>query len=302
MKIALCIIIGILLLVSAVLLLKLRQRERQLRLFTQQLKEIREQKQDRLIRVELFDGDTVELARELQAYVDEEQLLIRKAEEERQAVQTMVAGISHDFRTPLTAASGYMQMAAQDPGLSERNSLYLEKAIAKTDYLKELSDEFFALSLVESKGDEERKLLSMKRMLEDVTLSQHDWITASNTGFSADITEDSCDIYADEVDMLRLLENLYSNARKYTKSRMHICLEKKEDKSIELTFSNDSDQLSAADIGTVFEPFHRNASGDTPGSGLGLYIVKRIVEKYRGHISARINEAGDFEIRFSLPA
>ncbi len=295
----LIVISVILFAVSVVLAVRFMRQRRQLRLFTQQLKEIRREKQNRLIRVESFDTDTVELAKELQAYVEEEQILLKKAQEERQAVQTMVAGISHDFRTPLTAAGGYLQMIAQDKGLSERSSSYLEKAMAKTDYLKELSDEFFALSMVESKSDEEKVKLSLKRLLEEVTLSQYEWIEAAGIDFSADITEESCEIFASEVDLRRLLENLYSNARKYTGNRMRIRLSRKPEEGIELLFSNDSRQLFT-DPEDVFKPFHRSASGDTPGSGLGLYIVKRIVEKYRGEISAGTCQDGDFEIRINF--
>lgn len=91
-------------------------------------------------------------------------------------------------------AVGYMQMVAQDTGLSEHSQTYLEKAISKTSYLKELSDEFFALSLVEGK------------------------------------------------------------------------------------------------------------EGETPGNGLGLYVVKRIVEKYDGSITAKIGGDGEFEILITLPS
>ncbi|MBR4733423.1 MAG: HAMP domain-containing histidine kinase [Lachnospiraceae bacterium] len=280
----------------AVLVIRLVRRRRQLALFTRQLKEIREQKQNRLIRVEQFDKGTVELAKELQAYVDEEQTLIKKAEEERQAVKTMVAGISHDFRTPLTAASGYMQMIAQDQGLSPRSCSYLEKAMAKTTYLKELSDEFFALSLVEGKTEELSKL-SLKRMLEEVTLAQYEWIEEAGIEFHADVAEDGCELSAVEVDILRLLENLYSNAKKYARGRISIRLTKMEENGIELVFSNDGELLTEMDVNSIFQPFYRSASGDQPGSGLGLYVVKRIVEKYNGKISASINENGDFEIR-----
>ena len=186
------------------------RRRRQLCLFTKQIKEIRDQKTNRLIRVEEFDQETSALAMELQAFIDEEQLLMKQAEEERQAVKTMVAGISHDFRTPLTSAMGYLQMAMQDQELSEKSRSYLEKAISKTTYLKDLSDEFFALSVIEGKESEKAEMLSLKHMLEDVTLSQYEWIEAAGIAFSADVTEDSCDILASEVDMLRLLENLYS--------------------------------------------------------------------------------------------
>ena len=294
------IIISVLLVVSAALAIKLVQQKRQLRLFIQQLKEIREERQERLIRVEGFDRESLDLAKELQQYVEEEKKLILEAEADRQAVKTMVAGISHDFRTPLTAAMGYLQMIGRDDALSENSGLYLDKAQAKMSYLRELSDEFFALSMIESSNDEDRVKLSMKRLLEEVALSQHEWIEKAGLTFTADVTEEGCDIYASEVDIRRLLENLYSNARKYALSRMYLSLKPVEDKAFELSFSNDSCLVQETDISDVFVPFHRGTSGNAPGSGLGLYVVKRIVEKYNGEISAQINDAGDFEIKIII--
>ena len=294
------IIISVLLVVSAALAIKFVQQKRQLRLFIQQLKEIREERQERLIRVEGFDRESLDLAKELQQYVEEEKKLILEAEADRQAVKTMVAGISHDFRTPLTAAMGYLQMIGRDDALSENSGLYLDKAQAKMSYLRELSDEFFALSMIESSNDEERVKLSMKRLLEEVALSQHEWIEKAGLTFTADVTEEGCDIYASEVDMRRLLENLYSNARKYALSRMYLSLKPVEDKAFELSFSNDCSLGQETDISDVFVPFYRGSSGNVPGSGLGLYVVKRIVEKYNGEISAQINDAGDFEIKIII--
>ena len=286
MDIIYIVIIIILLAVCAALFVCLLQHKRQLISFTLQLKEIREEKQNKLIRVEGFDKETVAIAKELQAYVEEERKLLEEAGKERQTVQTMVAGISHDFRTPLTAASGYMQMIAEDKELSDKNRVYIEKALNKTEYLRELSDEFFALSLVDGR-DEEYSQISLRRMLEEVTLSQYKWIEDNGIDFSADICEDACEIRANEVDMMRLLENLYSNARKYVKSRIRIRL-KKDDRVI-LEFENDSDVLVGVNAEDVFKPFHRAATGDIQGSGLGLYIAKRIVEKYGGTIAADID-------------
>ena len=69
-----------------------------------------------------------------------EKELLEKAKEDRQSVKMMVAGISHDFRTPLTAAMGYMQMVRRSPEITEKNGEYLDIAIDKTKYLKDLSD------------------------------------------------------------------------------------------------------------------------------------------------------------------
>ena len=309
-------IIVLLLIIIAILMIRLIRQAKQLKSFTEQLSEIRTENQNRLVNVDSFGKGYVGLAKELQQYVEDEKRLIEKAEEDRQSVNMMVAGISHDFRTPLTAATGYLQMAQQNIEkqmelekaqlqnvsqlqdslkLSDQNAEYIDTAQTKIKYLRELSDEFFTLSLIESSGGEELKKLSLKKLLEEVTLSQYDWIKKRELDFSADITEDPCDIRASEVDILRLFENLYSNARKYAKSKLHVEL-KKSASEIVLSISNDTDIIKIEDIDNIFKPFHRATSGEAEGSGLGLYIAKRIVEKYGGIINASI-ENGIFTIK-----
>ena len=285
--------------VIGVLAAKVMINEKQLRSFKDQLHEIRTENQNRLITVDNFGKGYTDLANELQQYVEDEKKLIEKAEEDRQSVNMMVAGISHDFRTPLTSATGYLQMAQQSGGITGQNAEYVDTALRKMQYLRELSDEFFTLSLVDSPQKEEVKAVSLKRLFEDITLGQYDWIEKRGLEFSADITDDSCDIRAVEVDMIRLLENLYSNARKYTKSRLKVSMQRSDAAGTELTISNDTDIIRSEDIDDIFKPFHRTASGEAEGSGLGLYIARKIVQKYGGSITAALND-NVFTIRILL--
>lgn len=271
-----------------ILVAKIVINEKQLKSFKDQLHEIRTENQNRLISVESFGKGYTELAKELQQYVEDEKKLIEKVEEDRQSVNMMVAGISHDFRTPLTSATGYLQMAEESGELSGKNAEYVDTALRKMRYLRELSDEFFTLSLIESSKRDESEILSLKKHLENVTLDQYEWIEKRGLEFTADIGDDACEINAVEVDILRLLENLYSNARKYAKSRLRVEL-KKSDKII-LRLSNDTDIIRSEEIENIFKPFHRASSGEAEGSGLGLYVAKRIVEKYGGEIRASMEE------------
>ena len=158
------ILVAALLLIIVGLLLRMNLYKKQLHSFTEQLRFFRKEKKDGLISVESFGKDYIDLAKELQQFVDEEQELIEQSEKDRQSVKHMVAGISHDFRTPLTSAMGYIQLAEKDESVSEETAASLRKAYDKTKYLKELSDEFFALSVMENRSEEELTELSFKKL------------------------------------------------------------------------------------------------------------------------------------------
>ncbi|SNU05862.1 Signal transduction histidine kinase [Lachnospiraceae bacterium] len=292
------ILVSVLFLIVVALILRIINYKKQLHSFTKQIHNLRTEKKDGLISVDNFDEDYINLAKELQQYVDEGHELIEQSEKDRQSVKHMVAGISHDFRTPLTAAMGYIQLAEKDEGLSVENAENLKKAYDKTKYLKELSDEFFALSLMENRPEEELTEISFKRLLENVTLEQYEWIGKTDIKFEADITDDSCMIRAAEVDMTRLLMNLYSNAKKYAKSSIKVSLKKGESDLI-LVIENDMDKDTVIDERRVFEPFHREYVGEQGGNGLGLYITKRIVENYGGKIMAE-KRADIFSVKVFL--
>ena len=280
----------ILALMVMILIGQVKMNKKQIESFTNQLHEIRTENQNTLISVDSFSREYVELSKELQQYVDDEKRLIEKAEEDRQSVSMMVAGISHDFRTPLTAATGYLQMAQQSGKLPKEEAEYVDTALRKMKYLRELSDEFFTLSLIDKPEEDEESTVSLKRILEDVTLGQYEWIEKRGLEFSSGISEDPCEICASEVDIIRLLENIYSNARKYAKSYLHVELTKPEVGKMVLSVSNDTDIIKSEDVDSVFKPFHRAASGEAEGSGLGLYIAKKITEKYGGEITAELDE------------
>lgn len=294
------ILVAVLVIVITVLLLRIRIYKNQIRSFTKQMHDMRTERQDGLINVDTFGKDYVELANELQRYVDEEQKIIEKSEMDRQSVKNMVAGISHDFRTPLTTAMGYIQLVQKDESLSQENVDNLGKAYEKTRYLKELSDEFFALSVMENRKDEEMEEISFKKLFENVTLEQYEWTQKAGVKFSADVTEDPCMITASEVDMTRLLMNLYSNAKKYAKSSIRVEL-KKEDTGFSFIIENDYPEEIEMDVKRVFEPFHREYVGEQGGNGLGLYVTKRIVENYGGTITAD-KTADTFRIQVVVPA
>ena len=329
--IILYIVIIALLAVSTLLGIKLRKRGRQLRLFTEQLKEIREERQERLIRVESFDEEIIALAKELQQYVEEEKKLLSEADEERQAVKTMVAGISHDFRTPLTAADGYLQMAGeliQKGNMSREDMEELKNDLKivseRLRYLRSLSDEFFEVTYLDAKKELPLSEVRFDTVLSEVLLGQYDRMQEKQIEMRMDIPEEQMPVRADRHYLERILENLFSNAAKYAKSYLELRVERTgvKDKTagmqnktvnqgvtqekdikaptITLYMRNDVDETFQTDTEHIFEPFYRAKGRSGPGTGLGLYVCKELADAMYFELKGEINE-GVFELRLIMP-
>ena len=101
-------VLGLLALVLLVRYLGLRA---ELRAFREQINEIRTTDREQPIKVASFGAPSVELAREINLLVEELRTVANRSAEEERRVRTIMAGVSHDFRTPLTAADGYLQMS-----------------------------------------------------------------------------------------------------------------------------------------------------------------------------------------------
>lgn len=283
---------------SFVLTLKYMSLKRNLRNFSDELEKLKDSNYRQPLKVTDFDKDLVELAVKVNEHTDIQQKLGKEYEDGKKRLGTVISGISHDFRTPLTASLGYLQMMEKSGELSEKNSGYLDIAIQKNKYLKELSDEFFELTKIES-GKEEIQLeeVNLSNILTETILEQHSWIAERNISADLDI-EDGIVINADKRSITRILNNLMSNARKYAADRFGAVL-KREDDRIVLRVYNGVEEDGAIDVDKVFEPFYRMDSRTATGSGLGLYVVKMLCDRADWTVDAEINE-GVFSVEIGL--
>ena len=172
-----------------VCLLHLKMFQRQIRCFTKMTQERISEEMNHPVTVDLFSKEFVELANELNAYTDEQKQISKALREDRQRLKNVVACISHDFRTPLTASLGYLQLLEKSENLTEEERAYLQIVISKNRYLQELSDDFFELALLDSKESNERNTVNLKVLIENVTLEQYDAITGLNLDFQMELPE-----------------------------------------------------------------------------------------------------------------
>lgn len=299
MEIALILLCVCLLVALAGAMIKLAHIKSELKRFSEEVRKLKNIDYEQPVKLTCFDKDVVDLAIAINEHVDIQRALALEYDQANKRLNNVISGISHDFRTPLTASLGYLQMVEKNGSISGKDKEYLDIAIKKNEYLKELSDEFFELTKLENSQDEiTTEKVNLSNLLSECLLSQYTWLEKRNITPELAIS-DGVIITSNAHIVSRILENLFSNAEKYASKRIGVTLSD-ADGTVVLKVFNDIDDESAIDIKRIFEPFYRASSRSKEGSGLGLYVVKTLCDKFGYQLEAQINEDKSFfiEIKF----
>lgn len=244
----------------------------------------------------------------------EKQLL---AEQEKNAAYErarteMIAGISHDLRTPLTAIRGTVK-ALLDGVVTDRagQEKFLTTAYRRTEDMNALLNQLFYLSKLET-GVMPLHLQSIDlgKYLHDYAEGKQEMLRQDLTGEGQVIQivyrsqcEETLEAQIDPEALQRILDNLLENSRKYAdvpELNIEITLCKKEN-TMEICFHDNGIGVPEEKLPQIFEEFYRadESRNKKSGSGLGLYVVKSLTESMGGRVSAA-NEDG-LAVRIELP-
>jgi len=200
-----------------------------------------------------------------------------------------VALISHDLRTPLTSIMGYLELTLGDGNLTEDQRRYLEVVNRNAERLLRLvNDLLFVARLESGQLDLHPSELDLAAIVRQSVSEAEPRAAAKGIALSCNAAEVPA-VQADKGRIFQLLDNLVSNAIKFTP----------EGGGIEVSVArvNGAVQLEVADTGIgieskeqvrLFERFFRASTAaqrQIPGTGLGLYIARAIVEAHGGSIS-----------------
>ncbi|MDD2190418.1 MAG: HAMP domain-containing sensor histidine kinase [Eubacteriales bacterium] len=241
----------------------------------------------------------------MQSYLQEERE--RNASYEK-ARTDMIAGISHDLRTPLTSVKGYIKGLRDGvANTPEKQEQYLTIAYNKASEMDVLLQELFYFSKLETGnlplsltdedlGDLVRKFVGQSK----------EELDQLNVQISTECISDNNPVRIDTEQMHRVLTNLVENAVKYAGSdRLTLTISVwREKEMIHLNFADNGKGVPEEQLDNLFIQFWRSDESrgrrDGGGSGLGLNIVKYIIEAHGGSVSAR-NDQG-LVIDILLPA
>lgn len=197
-------------------------------------------------------------------------------------LKAVVANISHDLRTPLTAICGYLDLLGQEE-TSEAVKRYIGVIRNRTEVLVELTEELFRYSVVVSEDKHmDRKPVAINRVLEDSIAAFYTSLNERGIAPKIQIPEDNVVRTLDQSLLARVFSNLLNNAIKYSSGDLEITLSE----TGEITFINTASRLDEVQVGKLFDRFY-TVEAARKSTGLGLAIAKTLVEQMNGTISAK---------------
>ena len=244
-------------------------------------------------------GKTEERLREIQT--SHREAVARAVAEERFRVD-LIANVSHDLRTPLTAILGYGELLEKQP-MTREGAAQLARLNRKTEYMRDLVDSLFELTKVSSGVLEpKREPLDLVRLLEQTVGLLDDQLSAAGLTVKRQYAAGTAPLNSDGTLLHQVFANLLGNAVKYALQGTRIYLELTEAEGSYLvrlvnTASYEMDF-------TAEEIVQRFARGDkarsTQGSGLGLAIAQTYTEALGGRFELVI-DGDQFNALVTLP-
>ncbi|MBO5389420.1 MAG: HAMP domain-containing histidine kinase [Lachnospiraceae bacterium] len=220
---------------------------------------------------------------------------IKKARQcEQEAIEnnkTVIATLSHDIKTPIASIRAYSEALSDNmDSTPERRQRYIDVITKKCDEVTKITNDMFIHSLHDLD-----KLVIKK---EDVDI--HDVINETVNSMIGDRSDvclgeikEATIKNADATRIAQVIENLINNSRKYAKTEISICTKILENgKEYCLIIQDKGPGIAPDDMPFIFQKFYRGKNhGEEPGAGLGLFIVKYIMEQMDGRVNL-VNDGG----------
>lgn len=225
---------------------------------------------------------------------------LTEQQNEQQRKQELIAGMSHDLKSPLTTIRAYTEALLEGVAPDEpTRQRYLQTIYARETDLEALVNRLFELAkLGASEYPMHLKALPLQETL------HHILNTCDHEGISVDCDAViDCTVLADRELLQRVLNNLVDNSRKYGANALSFGSACEED-TVTLWMEDNGPGVPEEQLPCLFEPFYRGDAARTKpgaGSGLGLAVVKKSMQQIGGNVRAENAPGGGLRIVMQLP-
>lgn len=286
--------------IAIILLFLFIMQKNEIKNISRQLKEIKAKNTNELVHTMSGQKACGELIDEINSLLKRVRDNRIEYQQKNHALDQMITNISHDLRTPLTSAMGYIRII-QNSNLSE-DEKHRELAIIENRLirLEELLNSFFEFSqIISNEKAPEKTELNMIAVLEESIAHYYDDYSSKNREIIFKCKQHKLTVYSNKNMLLRIFDNLIGNALKHGIGNLWITLDCSD--AIRIQFENEL-QDSNMDVDHIFDEFYTTDISRTKGNtGLGLAIAKQFTQLLGGKISAEY-DGKMFSVIMELPA
>lgn len=210
-----------------------------------------------------------------------------------------IASVSHELKTPIAIIQGYAQGLMENIAETEEDrKFYCEIIVEESLKMDSLVKELLLITQMDSGYFKiEKEKVDLYQMIKDI----RDKYSSKNREIKY-IGEKDIFAYCDEKYIDRVLENLVVNALKYSTGDREVTITVEDiENRYKVIISNESENLSEDDLENIWTPFYRvNKARDRDGHGLGLAIVRGILENHKSNFGVYITEKNIINFWFEL--
>jgi signal transduction histidine kinase/DNA-binding response OmpR family regulator len=220
------------------------------------------------------------------------------------------ANISHEFRTPLTLIQGPLQKIEDQANNSKNQNGYTEVSLRQintmrrhTDRLLELVNQLLDLSRLDS-GKMKMQVIKgdVMQIIRVLAASFESMAERKQIHYYVHLPEQTSITFFDKDKLEKIVTNLLGNAFKYTPEKGTVSLNvESDDNRIRFEVEDSGPGISKKDMAKVFDRFYQVEGTEDKGTGIGLALVKELVDLYSGQISVSSEPGKGTRFKVSLP-
>ncbi len=229
--------------------------------------------------------------------------VVNSLQKNQENMREFLGDASHELRTPLTVIKGYVELLSKNQ-VSDQAKIdgYYSRVTSEIERMQSLINDLLLIAELEDKAPENPEIINFSR---EVAHMSNDLQALQPNRPIVNEIESGILIKLSHHYAQQMLANIFSNLRRHTPedSRVEITLATKGNRAV-LTVGDAGAGLPEDVYRTgiqYFQRFDRSRSRESGGSGLGMTIMKRIIESANGEILLRKSNAGGLEIQINLP-